>query len=84
MLSLRTTRPIVAVSFCGLGFGLRDGLKRCLRGMAGEPANFMHTSHVQRPCSTDGGCRRRTGCGIVLHRGTAVISGDVATYRETV
>jgi hypothetical protein len=41
--SLCTARPIVAASFCGVGFGLRDGLKRCLRGMAGERATFMHT-----------------------------------------
>jgi hypothetical protein len=31
---LLSCRPMAASSFMGMGFGLREGLKRCLRGMA--------------------------------------------------
>src|SRR5215471_21199878 len=32
---------MTCASLWGLGFGLRDGLKRCLRGMDGLPATFV-------------------------------------------
>jgi hypothetical protein len=39
--AVRASLPIVWASLCGIGFGLRDGLKRCLRGMARSQASAM-------------------------------------------
>src|SRR5215468_10997242 len=60
---LRVSWPMAWLSLCGTGLGLREGLKRCLRGMAGEPATSVH----------------RTGSAYVVSRMRFARSGPGAT-----
>ena len=39
---LRASYPIAWLSACGAGLGLREGLKRCLRGMPWKRATSVH------------------------------------------